>query len=90
MGKKRKTDSEFYTRMLEAKKRKQEALEQHQLRAEFGEHPLPPTIVVKAANEVKLDQAFSLLQAKLRALNPTPADRLADAFNDLERKAQGL
>lgn len=86
--------NEFYKRMMAAKKRKKEALEQAQLRAEFEAHPerfnSPQPIIVKTDAEVMLDQAFAELQQKLRRENPTPKDRLEQAFNDLERKAEGL
>ncbi len=92
MSKKPAKDPEFYKRMLEAKARKQSALEQARLRAEFGELP-PPVfpLIVKPENEVKLDKAFADLQQKLRdTAGPTPQQKIQDAFNQIIKKAEGL
>lgn len=85
-----KKDNDFYKRMLEAKERKKKALDQKRLHNEFGDISLPPQIVIKSASEQKMDAAFVELQAKLRAANPTPEDKIQKAFEDIARKAQGL
>lgn len=91
MPKKPISDPEFYKRMLAAKKRKQEALEQLRIRAEFGDIPLPPNIIVKPLSEAKMDQAFQQLKDKLRAeAGPTPQDKIQEAFQHIIRKSEGL
>ena len=81
MSKKDVDKPDFYKKMLEAKKRKKEALERIQLHAEFIAHPERYTdpltqqpIVVKSEIEQNLDRAFMALQTKLRKEHPTEQD----------------
>lgn len=92
---KKKDNTGFYEKMMDAKKRKKEALERKQLEAEFEAHPerfnSPQPIIVKPDNELLMDAAFAQLQAKLKASQPpTQQEKIEQAFNDIARKAQGL
>lgn len=86
--------SDFYQRMLEAKKFKKQRLEQEQLAAEFEAHPerfnQPQPIIVKSDAELKMDAAFSQLQAKLGTQRDLHREALEKVFNEMAKKAEGL
>jgi hypothetical protein len=85
-----KKDSDFYKKMQEAKARKKAALAQKRLHDEFGDFPLPPQFVIKPETELKIDEAFNKLQQKLKAENPSTADKLNEAIARVRQQAEGF
>lgn len=87
-----KKDSDFYKRMLEAKKLKKQKIEQEQLQAEFQIYPerfLPP-IVIKSSSDIKMDKAFEDLKQKLVQERQSKESSLDKAIRHIEEKQQGI
>ena len=88
---KKKTDPDFYKRMLEFKRLKKLELERKQLHDQFGDLPPPPNIVVKTEAEQKMDAAFEQLRAKLMPKpDTTKQDKLREAIDKIREQSQGL